>query len=101
MTDQTFDQEVLHSNKPVLVDFFADWCGPCKMIAPVLTEVDKELGNDVIISKVNVDHNPMVSVKNGIMSIPTLKLFKNGKVVQTIVGLQSKSQLVNMIINHL
>lgn len=70
------------------------------MIAPVLTEVDKELGNDVIISKVNVDHNPMVSVKNGIMSIPTLKLFKNGKVVQTIVGLQSKSQLVNMIINH-
>ncbi|MGG1552333.1 thioredoxin [Paenibacillus ferrarius] len=100
VTDQTFDQRVINTDKLVLVDFFANWCGPCKALAPVLEEIGKELGSNVIIAKVNVDHNPMVSSKYGIMSIPTLILFKNGKIVETISGLQSKSYLINMVRKH-
>jgi thioredoxin 1 len=100
VSDQNFNQSVLQSNKPVLVDFYADWCGPCRMLAPVLNEVHRELGNEIVIAKVNVDDNPVVSSTYGIMSIPTLKLFSNGKVIQTVIGFQSKAELVRLVKDH-
>ena len=96
VTDQTFD-EVVGQSELVLVDFWAPWCGPCRMLAPVLEELDQQVGDTVAIAKVNVDENPVTSSRFGIMSIPTLKLFKNGKEAATVVGVQSADALKNLI----
>ena len=93
VTDSSFDQEVLSSDEPVLVDFWADWCGPCKMIAPILDEISGDYSGKVRIAKLNIDENPATPPKYGIRGIPTLMLFKNGNVEATKVGAVSKSQL--------
>jgi len=93
VTDDTFDPEVLKSDTPVLVDYWAEWCGPCKSIAPILDEVAREYEGRLKIAKINVDQNQQVPAKFGIRGIPTLMLFKNGNVEATRVGALSKSQL--------
>ena len=91
VTDNNFEQEVLKSSAPVLVDYWAEWCGPCKMIAPVLEEIAREYGGRVKVAKLNIDENPATPPKYGIRGIPTLMLFKNGGVEATNVGAVSKS----------
>jgi thioredoxin 1 len=93
VTDQTFEPEVLKSDLPVLVDYWAEWCGPCKAIAPILDEIAKEYGGKLKIAKLDVDSNVEVPKKYNIRGIPTLMLFKNGNVEEQIVGARSKSQL--------
>ncbi|WP_455202927.1 thioredoxin TrxA [Kaarinaea lacus] len=93
LTDDTFEDEVVNSEGPVLVDYWADWCGPCKMIAPVLDEIADEYADRVKIAKLNIDENPATPPKYGIRGIPTLMLFKGGNVEATKVGAVSKSQL--------
>ena len=93
VTDDTFEPEVLKSDTPVLVDYWAEWCGPCKSIAPILDEVAKEYEGRLKIAKINVDENQQTPAKFGIRGIPTLMLFKNGNVEATKVGALSKSQL--------
>jgi thioredoxin 1 len=93
VTDDTFEPEVLKSETPVLVDYWAEWCGPCKSIAPILDEVAKEYEGRLKIAKINVDENQQTPAKFGIRGIPTLMLFKNGNVEATRVGALSKSQL--------
>ncbi len=97
VTDDTFDAEVLKSEGPVLVDYWADWCGPCKMIAPILDEIAEEYAGKVKIAKLNIDDNPQTPPRYGIRGIPTLMLFKNGSVEATKVGAVSKSQLTAFI----
>lgn len=99
--DGSFEQEVLKSEKPVLVDFWAEWCGPCKMIAPLLDEVANTYQEKLKIVKVDVDKNPSSPSKYGVRGIPTLFLFKNGVVAASHVGALSKSQLVSFLESHL
>jgi thioredoxin 1 len=100
-TDATFEQEVVQSALPVLLDFWAPWCGPCKMIAPILDEVSKEFEGQVIVAKLNIDENPAQPPKFGVRGIPTLMLLKNGQVAATRVGALSKSQLVDFLKTNL
>ena len=100
-TDQDFDQTVVKADQPVLVDFWAEWCGPCKMIAPILDEVSRDYDGRVQVAKVNVDDNQAVPAKFGVRGIPTLILFKNGAQVATKVGALSKSQLTLFLDSHL
>lgn len=100
VTDQSFAADV-ESTGTVLVDFWAPWCSPCKMIAPVLEEIDQEIGDKLKIAKLNVDDNPSSAAKYGIMGIPTLLLFKDGKPVDKIVGFQPKENLMNVINKHI
>ncbi|AOF54019.1 thioredoxin [Rodentibacter caecimuris] len=100
-TDATFEADVLRSDVPVLVDFWAPWCGPCKMIAPVLDELAPEFAGKVKIVKINVDENQLVAGQFGVRSIPTLLLMKNGEVVATQVGALPKGQLANFINQHI
>ncbi len=93
VTDSSFDSEVLKADGPVLVDYWAEWCGPCKMIAPVLDEVASEYSDKIRVAKLNIDDNPATPPKYGIRGIPTLMLFKNGEVEATKVGAVSKAQL--------
>lgn len=95
--DQTFEEEVLKSKEPVLVDFFAEWCGPCKMMAPVIDELAGDLKGKVKVGKLNVDENPETAGKFGVMSIPTLILFKNGEAAKTLVGFRSKEEILEEI----
>ena len=101
LTDAEFETQVIKSEKPILVDYWAEWCGPCKMIAPVLEEVAEDLSDKVLIGKLNVDENSQTPPKYGIRGIPTLMLFKNGEVVGTQVGAISKSDLVSFIEDNL
>jgi thioredoxin 1 len=101
VSDQTFEQEVLASELPVLVDYWAEWCGPCKMIAPILDEVSKDYAGKLQIAKLNVDENRDVPAKFGIRGIPTLMLFKNGALAATKVGALSKSQLTLFLDSNL
>jgi thioredoxin 1 len=94
ITDDTFDAEVLQSDKPVIVDFWATWCGPCKMIAPILDEVASEMDGRVKITKLDVDSNTKTAGKYNILSIPSLLFFKNGELVDQVVGHIPKAQLV-------
>jgi thioredoxin 1 len=97
LTDDTFEDEVLKSSAPVLVDYWAEWCGPCKMIAPILDEIASEYTGKIKIAKLNIDDNPQTPPKYGIRGIPTLMLFKDGNVEATKVGALSKSQLTAFI----
>ena len=101
ITDANFDQEVLKSDKPVLIDFWAVWCGPCKMVAPVVEEIAKEYDGKLKVGKLDVDSNPEVSMKFGIRSIPTLMVFKGGKVVEQVIGAVPKRNLVDKVIPHI
>ena len=100
VSDADFEAQVLKSAEPVVVDFWAEWCGPCRMIAPALEEIAGTMNGKVKIVKLNVDENPATAAKYGIMSIPTLMLFKNGQVVEQIVGAVGKSQLQKMLDAH-
>ena len=97
VSDAEFDKEVLKSDKPVVVDFWAEWCGPCRMIAPALEEIAGQLGDKVKIVKLNVDENPATAAKYGVMSIPTLMLFKNGELASRQVGAAPKQKLEQWI----
>jgi thioredoxin 1 len=97
LSDDTFEDEVINTEGPVLVDYWADWCGPCKMIAPILDEIASEYKDKIKIAKLNIDENPATPPKYGIRGIPTLMLFKGGNVEATKVGAVSKSQLTAFI----
>jgi thioredoxin 1 len=93
VTDQSFEADVLTADKPVLVDFWAEWCGPCRMIAPALEEIAADLGEKVTIAKINIDENPEVPGRYGVRGIPTMLLFKNGEAVATKVGAAPRSHI--------
>lgn len=101
ITGAEFEQEVLQSPIPVLVDFWADWCGPCRMMAPVLDEIASELGDSLKVIKVNVDEEGELAQRYGVMSIPTLVVFKGGEAVETSVGFQAKKELLSRIQPHI
>lgn len=101
VTDDSFESDVLGSDKPVLVDYWAEWCGPCKMIAPVLEEVADEYADQLDVAKLNIDDNPNTPPKFGIRGIPTLMMFRGGEVVATKVGALSKTQLIEFIQGNL
>lgn len=101
ITDNSFEKEVLKSDIPVLVDFWAEWCGPCKMIGPILEEVAKERKGQLVVAKINIDENAEAPVKYNVLGIPTLILFKQGKVEATKVGALTKSQLSAFLDEHL
>jgi len=101
ITDATFQHEVLESEKPVLVDFWAIWCGPCKMIAPVVEEIARDFDGKLKVGKIDVDNNPEIAMKFGIRSIPTLMVFKGGKVVEQIIGALPKRNLLDKVTPHI
>lgn len=97
LNQQNFQQEVLNSKKPVLVDFYADWCGPCKMIAPIIEQIAKEYEGKATIAKLNVDENNALAMQFGVMSIPTLIFFKDGREVQRLMGARPKTHLTDVL----
>lgn len=97
LNEQNFEQEVLHADMPVLVDFWASWCGPCRMLSPVIAEIAEEYAGKVKVGKVNVDEQPNLANRYGIASIPTVMLFKNGEVVSTSLGYRPKNELETML----
>ncbi|MBK8430961.1 MAG: thioredoxin [Chloroflexi bacterium] len=101
ITDENFQQDVLNSDKPVLVDFWAEWCGPCHMIAPAVKEIAAEHGAKLVVGKMDVDENPMIPGRYSIMSIPTLMLFKKGEVVARITGARPKDAIMAQVLPHM
>ena len=97
ITSQNFEEEVLKSDKTVLIDFYADWCGPCRMMGSIVEEIANTAGENVKVGKVNVDDNQELAVKFGIMSIPTLIIFKNGKPVESLIGVRDKAEIMGKI----
>ncbi|HEY7750653.1 MAG TPA: thioredoxin [Ignavibacteriaceae bacterium] len=97
ITDENFETEVVNSDKPVLIDFWAVWCGPCKAIAPIVEELAAEYDGVIKVGKLNVDDNQQTSIKFGVRSIPTLLIFKNGKLTDTIIGAVPKTNIVNKL----
>ncbi len=100
VTNETFEQDVLQSNTPVLVDFYADWCGPCKVVGPVVEQLGNDYEGRVDVRKVDVDSNPELASRYGVRSIPTLILFKDGVVQDTVIGAVPRSKLVEVIDQH-
>lgn len=94
LTDENFEQEVLESDKPVLVDFWATWCGPCMMLSPIIEEIAEEYSDFLKVGRVNVDEQPVTSLEYKVSSIPTLMLFKGGKVIKKTVGFMSREELI-------
>jgi thioredoxin 1 len=101
ITDANFEELVLKSDKPVLVDFWAEWCGPCRMVGPVVEELSTEYAGKAVVGKVNVDNNSGISAKYGIRNIPTLLFFKNGEVVEKHVGVAAKNILASKLDSHM
>ena len=101
VTDPTFETEVLKSDQPVLVDFWATWCGPCRMVAPILEEIANEQGERLRVAKLDVDANPITAGRFGVRSIPTLILFKNGRETQRLVGYMPKEKVLSLLNPHL
>ena len=101
LTNSTFDETVASAELPVVVDFWAEWCGPCKMIAPILSEIATEQAEHLTVAKINVDENPEIAQKFSVMSIPTLIVFKEGKAVEGAVGALSKQQMLEFLEPHL
>lgn len=97
LTSKNFEQEVMQSNKPVLIDFWAGWCGPCRMLSPIVDEVAKEVGDKIKVGKVNIDEQQEIAKGFEVMSIPTLVLIENGKIKNTLVGVRSKSEILAMV----
>ena len=97
ITEGNFEEEVLNAEVPVLVDFYADWCGPCKMMSPIIEELAKEFEGKVKIGKLNIDNNMNLAKKYGVMSIPTLILYKDKKVLETMIGARPKSELAELL----
>jgi thioredoxin 1 len=100
VTDQDFEERVLGSERPVLVDFWAEWCVPCHMVSPVVEEIGRDKGDDLRVAKLNIDENPDVTRKYGVMSIPTLMLFKDGQEIARVVGARGKDALLREIDPH-
>ena len=101
VTDETFEAEVLKNSKPVIVDYWAEWCGPCRMVAPVLEEIATEYAEKINVVKLNIDENPAVAQRYGIMAIPTMNVFSGGEVVKQIVGAKPKSALLRELADYI
>ena len=100
LTESNWNEEVINSDKPVLVDFWAPWCGPCRIIAPIIEELAEEFEGQIKVGKLNTDENPNIAMQYGIRAIPTVILFKNGEVVDTRIGVQPKDALKQMVMSH-